>query len=256
MNRPARVQPASALARVRTPDPPPGVDNGPLPWLQVSWERRPPDDDFLVLRLGVGRRLARVELGGPHEDGGLAVPELAAAPVVVDLPRAGLIGLAGPAGETRAVARWLATQIAIWHAPSSVQLLTGPTGRPTGTGFGDCPHARGDGSGAPVSLIGNDATTCDDRIRALLKLLESRAAEGRDRFAGATSWSPPVVVILVGPGSSAACPAGPGARRRATPRPICWVAGDREAAPRGPRSGCRSTESSPSTSSGSARTPW
>ena len=164
------------------------------------WERRPPDDDFLILRLGVGRRLARVELAGPCEDGGLAVPELAAAPVVVDLPRAGVIGLAGPAGETRAVARWLATQIAIWHTPSSVQLqlLTALDGSADWDWFRWLPHARGDGLGTAVSLIGNDTTTCDDRIRALLKLLESRAAAGRDRFAGADSWSPPVVVILDG----------------------------------------------------------
>ena len=128
------------------------------------------------------------------------MPELAAAPVVVDLPRAGVIGLAGPAGETRAVARWLATQIAIWHTPSSVQLqlLTALDGSADWDWFRWLPHARGDGLGTAVSLIGNDTTTCDDRIRALLKLLESRAAAGRDRFAGADSWSPPVVVILDG----------------------------------------------------------
>jgi DNA segregation ATPase FtsK/SpoIIIE, S-DNA-T family len=93
------------------------------------WERRAVDPDFLAVRFGVGRGPALMPVQvGPREDpmaeydpGILAAARrLAAAAAtvrpqaaVIDLARAGVVSLLGPAQRTRALARAVLCQIAV-----------------------------------------------------------------------------------------------------------------------------------------------
>ncbi|MEO7448284.1 MAG: FtsK/SpoIIIE domain-containing protein [Humibacillus sp.] len=88
------------------------------------WERRPVDEDWLTLRVGTATQQARTVLvGGPAHDP-LTVPDV---PVVVDLRRPSVLGLAGARPEVLSLAGSLVTQVATWHSPRCVRivLLTG-----------------------------------------------------------------------------------------------------------------------------------
>ena len=46
-----------------------------------------------------------------------------AVPVVVALPEVGVLGIAGPRGDSQALARWLVVQSAVWHSPRDLQVV-------------------------------------------------------------------------------------------------------------------------------------
>jgi S-DNA-T family DNA segregation ATPase FtsK/SpoIIIE len=89
-----------------------------LPSIRL-WERRPGDDDRLVVRLGLGEQpsCTLVTAGGACAPAGT----LSAVPVTYDLRR-GPLGLVGPVGPGRASARWLLAQLAAQHPPSQVRV--------------------------------------------------------------------------------------------------------------------------------------
>ncbi|HEY6494952.1 MAG TPA: FtsK/SpoIIIE domain-containing protein, partial [Trebonia sp.] len=103
------------------------------------WERRPGDDDFLRVRIGLGRGVLTAPLvlatrGDPTVE---YEPELMAnanrmiekfgivgkQPVLVDLAEAGVISLVGPADAARAVCRGLLCQVGVLHAPDDVTIM-------------------------------------------------------------------------------------------------------------------------------------
>ncbi|MEN6478915.1 MAG: type VII secretion protein EssC [Anaerolineales bacterium] len=98
------------------------------------WARRPSDDDFLSVRLGLGVRSSLVEVKLP--DQGLAVSDLwdqarllardhamiKDVPICVPLREAGLTGIAGPVVERLGALRALLLRIAICHAPTEVKI--------------------------------------------------------------------------------------------------------------------------------------
>ncbi len=165
------------------------------------WERRAHDPDALVLRVGVTDRPASIQILGPEtnpaSDPALAVPELHAVPVTVDLRAAGVFGVAGPRDSARALARWFAVQLAAWHTPRTLELylLTAGDGADADWDWIRwLPHARSDLPGSPPARIGNDAASREQRIKELLALLEARRDSGRDP----AWWTPAVVVVLDG----------------------------------------------------------
>ena len=199
--RAAAAAQAEALAeRRRWPDPAWTAATAAGPGRRL-WERRPGDDDFAVLRAGLARRPARMVIQGP----GLDVPELPAAPVAVDVRAAGVVGVAGPLPAARAVARWLVLQLAVWHPPTALQLVVLTADDDASAGWDWVrwlPHARRADPGGPLAAVGNDADTCDDRVRELLALLDERVAAAPGGLTGRLNAPaarlPYVVVVLDG----------------------------------------------------------
>ncbi|GAA2153301.1 S-DNA-T family DNA segregation ATPase FtsK/SpoIIIE [Humibacillus xanthopallidus] len=88
------------------------------------WERRPDDDDWLVLRLGTSRRPSRiVRAGAPVGEH----PAVAAVPALVDLSKTAVVGVSGPREQCLALGASLVAQAAVWHSPRRMRvvLLTG-----------------------------------------------------------------------------------------------------------------------------------
>ena len=96
------------------------------------WERRPHDRDFMSLRIGVADLPAHANVtfaqGGADELRSEAEMLLEArrtitsVPLTVDLPHAGVLGLAGMRPVTEGLARWLVLQAAILHSPSDLAI--------------------------------------------------------------------------------------------------------------------------------------
>lgn len=102
---------------------------------QPLWIRRPTDDDFLDLRLGLGAVPLPVAINTPALDP--MTPDLLVvgarrqaeefatvdkAPIVLPLAAAGAVGVAGPRPAVVNLARGLIVQLATHHAPSDVWL--------------------------------------------------------------------------------------------------------------------------------------
>jgi S-DNA-T family DNA segregation ATPase FtsK/SpoIIIE len=123
IERASRLREAPSLADVAA-----DVDaRGPL-----VWTRRPEHEAFLSFRMGLGAVPSRVAFELPHQRKGTPehwklaenAAELAAtlpdAPVVENLTLCGNIGVAGPLGDARDVARSLVAQLAGLHSPAEL----------------------------------------------------------------------------------------------------------------------------------------
>ncbi|MFN0281862.1 MAG: FtsK/SpoIIIE domain-containing protein, partial [Kineosporiaceae bacterium] len=83
------------------------------------WERSAADADALVVRMGVGRVPARVDVSGP----GACEVVHALGPVTLDLAGAGVVGLAGRRDGVLAAARAVVGQVCALHAPRDVHVV-------------------------------------------------------------------------------------------------------------------------------------
>ncbi|NUR57179.1 MAG: cell division protein FtsK, partial [Catenulispora sp.] len=113
-----------AHRRQECPDPATLLDIGIGP-RQRLWERRRRDADHLLLRVGTLDQESEVVLDDPEQDEhrravAWTVPE---APVKISLRERGVIGIAGPSGTPRALARWLVAQTAALSSPDDVQFV-------------------------------------------------------------------------------------------------------------------------------------
>jgi S-DNA-T family DNA segregation ATPase FtsK/SpoIIIE len=158
------------------------------------WERRRGDPDYLLLRVGTAYVPSAVVVEDPAGDEGrrdvaFLIPD---APVAVPLAEMGVLGVAGPVGTPRAIARWLAGQAVTLHSPCDLRLcvLTDGSAEHEWDWLRWLPHARpAEGQHAHV-LIGNDAETVAARVAELTALVAgrqraSRGAVGEVRFAQA-----------------------------------------------------------------------
>jgi S-DNA-T family DNA segregation ATPase FtsK/SpoIIIE len=183
------------------------------------WERREHDFDALVLRVGVADRTASVRVEGtdrsdgigPDGEAALVAPRLTAAPVVVNLKKAGVLGVAGPPGPVRGLARWMLGQLAAWHGPRAVRIevLTDPEAAAEWDGLRWYPHARNETPGGAPVWLGNDGPSREERVKELLKLLEARSRAAQDHQHRDTVWVPAVVVVLDGVRALRAMPGVP-----------------------------------------------
>ncbi len=87
------------------------------------WERRPGDDDFSVLRLGLADLPARTVIA-MRDSEGVGSPELVRdVPLTLDIAGAGVVGVAGPRGHRHALAESLLVQLATWHSPDELRIV-------------------------------------------------------------------------------------------------------------------------------------
>ena len=117
------------------------------------WERRPANEDFLSLRIGVADLPAKlaVETPGDREqlpaktqellDTYSTVPML---PVPVALPQIGSLGLVGPEGRVDGLGMWLALQAAVLHSPRELSIVAAldPDQREQWEWLSDTPRPR------------------------------------------------------------------------------------------------------------------
>jgi S-DNA-T family DNA segregation ATPase FtsK/SpoIIIE len=186
------------------------------------WERRRGDPDFLHARVGLGTvPLAvpvRLELGGnplveyvPElEAAATAVvadyQRLAAMPVTIPAAELGSLTVVGEREAARALVRALVCQLATWHAPDDLRLVTWfePAAEAAWSWMKWLPHARE--TGAVAGPDGRDAvalTVEEGDLDVLLSQLVQPRAEHRERTrAGQAGTAPvsfqPAVVIVDG----------------------------------------------------------
>jgi DNA segregation ATPase FtsK/SpoIIIE, S-DNA-T family len=174
---------------------------GPGPRL---WERRPDSEDFLELRLGIADLPATtVTLTAPAGQtpndghGRVTVPFLAPdAPATVHLARCGVLGVAGPVADRRALARWLVAQTAVLHSPQdvAVYILTDRESRPDWAWTLWLPQLRARGRTQALVRLGNDHESVGARVEELGSLVKERA-QGGGRDPGQRAEGTAVVLL-------------------------------------------------------------
>lgn len=168
------------------------------------WERRAVDPDHLVLRAGTARQQAGVDCTGPMPD---PVPEVDDVPALVDLGRAGVVGVAGPREHTLGLAGSLILQVATWHTPrqTSLHLLISTAVLSHDWEWAaHLPHVSdGDDAGPRIACGPADVAV---RVAALQTLVESRRSTREARWAGTDPLPADVVVLLDGASALRAVP--------------------------------------------------
>ncbi|QFY09455.1 cell division protein FtsK [Nonomuraea phyllanthi] len=161
---------------------------------QRLWERRLHDPDTLHLRVGLADLPSKIELvpepGVPstvkeHP----AVPVSHAVPLVVPLPRAGVVGLTGRPAASRSLARWLVTQAAALHSPRDLAIVV-LSADPYGAAHWDwvrwLPHCVPREGEECVALVGNDPDSAARRVGELIGKINAR----RERHASPDAGQP------------------------------------------------------------------
>jgi len=163
------------------------------------WERRRRDTDHLVLRVGCAELPSEVVIEDPELDDHRRVGyrTLASAPVTVPLAERGVLGVAAPGDQSRALGRWLVIQAAVLHSPADLQIivLTDAAGRESWDWLRWLPHSRpGDGNGAAVR-IGTDADSAGRQVAQLLDLVGQRTKTRAE--AGEAGFREPDVLLVL-----------------------------------------------------------
>lgn len=87
------------------------------------WERRPSDDDWLELRVGLATLPARFTVSRPGRADAPEANEHPGVPFVPATVRLGVVGVLGITGVGRhPLARWLVAQLAVLHSPRDLRL--------------------------------------------------------------------------------------------------------------------------------------
>lgn len=150
------------------------------------WERRPAHQDFLRLVVGEADVPWAPPLSRPAAAAGddvveaLAAASLTDVPAVVDLSAGGVLGVVGPPGPARAVARSLVVQAAAHHGPADLRIVALAAGDGDWAWASWLPHCASDGHGRSVAA-GADAA------RAILEALVAGAPPASDHPTGPTT---------------------------------------------------------------------
>ena len=170
------------------------------------WQRRPGDPDFLHLRVGLADRPARLVLRPDpavtrRVTKSAEPPTVRDVPATVDLPDAGVLGVAGPRPMTLAVARALIVQATVLHSPAELGLVV-ITGRDT-AGDWDwatwLPHTLPASSAfACTRMVATDAVQAETRLTELRRLVDERLAEQRSALVQGPPPGRALLVVLDG----------------------------------------------------------
>jgi S-DNA-T family DNA segregation ATPase FtsK/SpoIIIE len=151
------------------------------------WERRADDADTLRMRIGLFDGPAAVELvrakGAAEDDELPQVPISFSVPVSLPLAQLGVIGLAGPVGASRALARWLVAQAAVLHSPRDLAIVVLTAEAEAGQHWNWVrwlPHCAPRGSEDCVALVGTDPESAAKRVAELLAEVTARLATSAD----------------------------------------------------------------------------
>ncbi len=163
------------------------------------WPRGGESPHGLVVRVGTADAEAMLDLHGTPWPG-FRPPVLRAAPVTVDLRRAGVLGVVGKPRDTAPLVRWLVTQLAVLRSPEDLTLVV--LAADDADAEDDLswtrwlPHAEVGETGRAPCRIGVTAATRTARLTELTELIAARrtAADAGP----ADAWAQEVVVLLQG----------------------------------------------------------
>jgi len=174
------------------------------------WERRPADDDFLSLRLGLGRLPSTVKVVPPQME--WPTPEQQAAhdlaeefryvsdvPVTVSLRDFGPVGVVGRLPERIGLARSLICNLTAHHSPDEVHLLAvySPARRDEWHWLKWLPHTYALRPQIGRRYLANDSPSVKEMMSALLDELHRRQARLRSAQQGDVVEPFPWLVLLV-----------------------------------------------------------
>jgi S-DNA-T family DNA segregation ATPase FtsK/SpoIIIE len=171
------------------------------------WERRPTDSDFLCLRLGVADLPAfsrvGIEDGGEGELRRAASEQLSgrniipAVPLVLDVRKAGVAGLAGPMSAVSGLARWLIVQAAILHSPGELIVMAALSegSVPEWSWLKWLPHLRPDRAGLESAAVAIGRREAEELLVELRELVRRRQTQTRS-VAGSPA-APARVLLLI-----------------------------------------------------------
>ncbi|MFE0733196.1 FtsK/SpoIIIE domain-containing protein [Streptomyces antibioticus] len=189
----------------------------------LLWQRRRRDPDHLTLRLGTVARpsLKRIDDHARDSNHRTVHWRLADVPYGLDLVDQGVVGVAGPGGTPRDVARWAVAQAAVLHSPRDLRIvvLTSEGHAADWNWVRWLPHLA---SGRPGSTIavGNDPESTAHRVNELVADIQNRlTAQGTSALGQTLQREPDVMVVLDGarrlrdvPGMVQVLTQGPGVR--------------------------------------------
>ncbi|GLY92654.1 type VII secretion protein EccCa [Actinoallomurus iriomotensis] len=183
------------------------------------WERRPEDPDFLRLRIGMGDGPLAITLTTTRRSDPTveydahslhAAEELVQIhktverqPAWIDVGRAGVVSLLGPAAETEAAATALLCQLGTLHAPDDVQVAVVTSGNAQWEWVKWLPHAHEQDTRERgievVPLVAEDLVGLADYLEAELDRAVAARAERGTRLVSMTAQEGPrrrLVVVL------------------------------------------------------------
>ena len=148
------------------------------------WERRRGDPDFMALGVGAADVAYDPPLktagGGPPAAAAAeliaALPPMAGVPVTVRLADGDVVGVVGPPGPARAVARCLVVQAAVLHGPADVAVAAlAPDPAADWSWLRWLPHTADSAGGGAGALVAAEAAAMADAAEAI-------AADGAERL--------------------------------------------------------------------------
>src|SRR5690625_3019559 len=166
--------PATVMRRVATPS-------------TLMWQRRPDAPDYLYLHAGTGDVPWKPEL----DDRGsqrhhervrkvLDQSQLTAAPVLVDLKNAGVVGIVGDRDGALALARSLLIQATVHVGPADLSVgVFCDTGREDAWDWASwLPHTKQPGSSTGARWMANQRDASDAMLRGLLERIQGLPSDG------------------------------------------------------------------------------
>lgn len=166
------------------------------------WERRPTDPDWLELRLGTADLASQVVVEDSTQDSHVrrrtwTAPDV---PATVSLASAGVLGIAGPNGESQRLGAWLAGQLATLHSPRTLRLvvLCPPDASAAWDWTRWLPHLQGTEDDNFLKCLGNDDETTVRRIAELTAIVEARRKALSNTLAEPQVFAEQIVVIMDG----------------------------------------------------------
>ncbi|HEU5144021.1 MAG TPA: FtsK/SpoIIIE domain-containing protein, partial [Dermatophilaceae bacterium] len=188
------------------------------------WQRRPGDDDHLVLRVGIGTQPSRLRLEGevPRDLQAAVVDEV---PVLVDLGALGVLGISGPRARVLSQAASLLLQLATWHSPKDVRvaIFTSSSAPEADWEWSSrLPHAQ---PISPDSRVASVVSASDESAtRRMVSELQRAAEERRGAHRpGLGAPEPSIVVVLDGAYDLRKLPGMAELMRSSPPTGIVWI---------------------------------
>ncbi|HEY8458660.1 MAG TPA: FtsK/SpoIIIE domain-containing protein [Actinopolymorphaceae bacterium] len=162
------------------------------------YERRPGDDDFGQLRVGLVDRPVDVRLAGQGADAE-ELPTAHAVPMSVQLASDGVVGVAGPRSAVLPIARAMVAHAAVLHAPHDLGLVVF-SGSPDDWEWASwLPHTvphRADV--ACRRMLASDRKQAEERIAELRRLIDERLADSRSALRDQPPAGRRMLVVLDG----------------------------------------------------------
>jgi S-DNA-T family DNA segregation ATPase FtsK/SpoIIIE len=163
------------------------------------WERRRADDDYLNARIGIADLPSEVVLDDPEQlEHRRAVVQVATdVPVIVNLAKQGVVGIAGSSPAAQNLASWMVGQLAVLQSPrdTCLYVLTDSRSAANWAWLRWLPHARPLGGQDTSVMVGNDAETLGRRVAELGQMIDARSRANSTRSQGS---EPDIVVVVDG----------------------------------------------------------